>query len=174
MLHREHVKGGRRGARAFSPAAVFLCLLAIVCGSAPAQGIAGARAEDERAIRSIIAGLSEAWTAGDAQAWASAFTEDADFTVWNGLYVKGRAEIARGHEQIFNTHYRGTKHRFVVRSVRFLGEGVAVVHAGADVVSKGADFPASPQVAPALVFVKEGGRWRIAVFHNTRVQAFQM
>lgn len=172
MLHSGHIRRGRRCARVLPLAAVSFCLLTILCGIAPAQN-APARPEDERAIRAIIAGLSEAWTAGDAEGWAEPFTEDADFTVWNGLYVKGRAEIARGHEQIFNTIYRDTKHRFVVRSVRFLGGGVAVVHAGADVVRKGADFPASPQVAPAFVFVKEGGRWRIAVFHNTRVQAFQ-
>lgn len=128
------------------------------------------RAEDEKAIRAVIASLTDAWTAGDAQAWARAFTEDADFTVWNGLYQKGRGAIERGHAQIFGTFYKDTKLRYIVRGIRFLRDEVAVVHVDASLVKKGEDFPASPQAVPVLIMVKDKGQWRVAVFHNTNVQ----
>ncbi len=149
--------------------AASVCSLLCLSPVASAQ-IAPGHAEDEKAIRAIIAGLSDAWTAGDARAWAAAFTEDADFTVWNGLYVKGREAIEQGHKQIFGTIYKDTRHRMAVRNVRFLRDDVAVVHAEASVAKKGEDFPASPQVVPLFVMVKEKGQWRVSVFQNTSVQ----
>ena len=150
--------------------ALSACSLLCLPLAASAQDAPG-RIEDEKAIRAVIAGLSDAWTAGDARAWAAAFTEDADFTVWNGLYVKGREAVEQGHRQIFSTVYKDTAHRMTVRSIRFLRGDVAVVHAEASVVKKGEDFPASPQVVPLFVMVKDEGQWRVSVFQNTSVQA---
>src|SRR6185369_9250230 len=101
-------------------------LLIFLCGLAAAQQPA-ARAKDEAAIRNIISGLADAWTRGDADAWGKAFTPDADFTVWNGTYAKGREAITRGHANIFGTIYKDTKQRLNVRSVRFLRDDVAIV-----------------------------------------------
>lgn len=148
----------------------FICLL-IWSGGTVLAGEGAARAKDEAAIRAIVAGLAEAWTAGDAEGWAKPFAEDADFTVWTGAYVKGREGIARGHEQIFNTIYKGTKQRLAVRSIRFLGDDVAVVHVEGSVVRKEEDFPESPQVVPVFVLARDAGHWQIVAFHNTRVQS---
>lgn len=148
---------------------VLVCSILLLSSATLAQD-ASSRAKDESAIRAVITSLTDAWTAGDAQAWARAFTEDADFTVWNGIYQKGREAIERGHGQIFSTFYKDTKLRYIVRSIRFLRDDVAVVHVDASVVKKGEDFPASPQAVPVLVMVKDKGQWRVAVFHNTNVQ----
>lgn len=146
-------------------------MLSILCGAAAARRT-NTRAEDEAAIRAIIARLADAWTRGDAEVWGNAFTEDADFTVWNGLYVKGREAITRGHAEIFRTIYKDTKQRLNVRSIRFLREGIAVVHVEGCVVKKDEAFPATPQVVPVLIMTKERGEWRVAVFQNTRVTPF--
>lgn len=148
---------------------VIVCSIFFLPSATSAQD-APRRAEDEKAIRAVIASLTDAWAAGDARAWARAFTEDADFTVWNGLYQKGREAIERGHAQIFSTFYKDTKLRYVVRGIRFLRDEVAVVHVDASLVKKGEDFPASPQAVPVLIMVKDKGQWRVAVFHNTNVQ----
>lgn len=148
---------------------VFICSI-IFSSSATLAQDSSRRAEDEKVIRAVIAGLADAWTAGDARAWGNLFTEDADFTVWNGMYSKGREAIEQGHGQIFNTFYKDTKMRYVVRSVRFLRDDVALVHVDASVVKKSEDFPASPQAVPMLVMVKDKGQWRVAAFHNTTVQ----
>ena len=149
-----------------------MAALTILCGLATAQ-TAAKHAKDEAAIRAIIAGLADAWTRGDSRAWSKAFAEDADFTVWNGLYVKGREAITRGHEQIFSTIYKDTKQRVSVRSIRFLCDDVAVVHVEGSVVKKSEEFPATPQVVPMLVMKKEQGQWLVAAFQNTRIQEAQ-
>lgn len=145
--------------------ALSVCLL--MCSVAPAQ-TAHADAKDEAAIRAIIADLADAWTRGDGTAWGKAFTEDADFTVWNGLYVKGRAAIARSHDSIFSTIYKDTKLQVNVRSIRFLRDDVAVVHTEGSVVPKAEEFPTVTQVVPVFIFTKANGKWLIAVFQNTR------
>lgn len=127
-------------------------------------------AGDEAAIRAVIDQLPRAWAAGDGEAFASVFAEDADFTVWNGIFEKGRGEIAAGHQQIFDTFYKDTKLGVEIRSVRFLREDVAVVHAEGRVFKGEEDYAAAPLAVPVCVLVKDEGRWRIAVFHNTRVE----
>jgi uncharacterized protein (TIGR02246 family) len=145
-----------------------VCLALLLGGVCVAQG-GGERAGDEAAIRAVVQGLADFWTAGDGRGFAKAFAEDADFTVWNGLYVKGREAIARGHEQIFSTIYKGTKLRLDVRSVRFLSADVAVVHAAGQVVKKEEAFKETPEVVPVFVFKRGGGGWQIAVFQNTQL-----
>ena len=131
------------------------------------------RSEDEAAIRAVIANLGSAWAKGDARLYGEQFAEDADFTVWNGTYVKGREAITRGHDEIFKTVYKGTKARVRVRSIRFLRDDVAVAHYEATAVKEGEEFPPTPQAVPVAVLTKEKGKWRIAVLQSTAVQPRQ-
>ena len=149
-----------------------IAALMILCSLTTAQNPAK-YAKDEAAIHAIIAGLADAWTRGDAEAWGRAFATDADFTVWNGLYIKGREAITRGHAQIFGTIYKDTKQRLSVRSIRFLCDDVAVVHVEGNVVKKGEEFPATPQVVPLFVMKKDKGQWLVAAFQNTKTQDAQ-
>ena len=130
-------------------------------------------AKDEAMIRAIIAGLADAWMRGDGPAFGKAFAEDADFTVWNGLYLKGRDAIARTHAQIFSTIYKDTKLRATVRSIRFLRDDVAVVHAEGSIVKQQEEFPATPETVPVFILTKEKGQWLIAAFHNTKIPVSQ-
>jgi uncharacterized protein (TIGR02246 family) len=125
-------------------------------------------AQDRLAIQAVVAGLAEAWGKGDGRAWGSYFTEDADFTAWFGLYLKGRDAIAAAHQQIFDTVYKNTNARLEICSLRFLRPDVAVVHFNGSVVGEGEELPAEPQVVPVAVLTKEGGSWRVAVFQNTK------
>ena len=129
--------------------------------------------KDEAAIRVIIANLNDAWTKGDAKLWGEQFAEDADFTAWMGAYVKGREVVTSEHGRIFQTIYKGTKLRLDVRSIRFLRNDIAVVHAEGRVAKKEEEFPSAPLVVPVLILTKEKGRWQIAVFQNTLVQSRQ-
>ena len=127
------------------------------------------RSEDEAAVRQVIDALADAWTKGDAKQWGAQFTDDADFTAWMGMTVKGREAITRSHEGIFQGPYKSTKQRGTVQSVRFLSPDVAVVHAESTVVKQEAEFPPNPQVVYVAVLVRQNKDWRIAVFHNTRI-----
>ena len=145
-------------------------MLLTLCSIAVSQNTTK-HSKDEAAIRAIFANLNDAWTKGDAQLWGSQFAKDADFTAWMGVYVKGREVITSEHGRIFQTIYKGTKLRLNVRSIRFLRNDVAVVHAEGSVVKKEEEFPSTPQVVPAAILTKEKGQWQIAVFQNTRVQS---
>jgi uncharacterized protein (TIGR02246 family) len=147
-------------------------VLLTLCSFGVSQN-AAKRSEDEAAIRALIGNLAAAWTKADAKLWGDQFTEDADFTAWTGGYVKGREAIARGHEEVFKVFYPGTKQRLNVRSIRFLREDVAVAHVEGSVVKKEEDFPTAPQVVFVAILTKENGRWKIAVFQNTRIQSRQ-
>jgi uncharacterized protein (TIGR02246 family) len=147
-------------------------VLLILCSFGVSQN-AAQQSKDEAAIRAIIANLADAWTKADAKLWGDQFTEDADFTAWTGGSVKGREAITRGHKEVFNVFYPGTKQHLNVRSIRFLRKDVAVAHVEGSVVKKEEEFPIKPQVVFVAVLTKENGQWKIAVFQNTRIQSRQ-
>jgi uncharacterized protein (TIGR02246 family) len=120
------------------------------------------------AIAAVVLGLEDAWAAGDGQSWASFFAQDADFTAWFGLYLRGYEAIADVHQEIFHSFYKGTKLRLHVRDLRFLRSDIAVVHFDGRIMGIAEQSPEQPKFAPVAVMTKEDGRWRVAVFHNTK------
>ncbi len=117
-------------------------------------------------VLALLVGWAKAWTAGDAEAWSEHLADDIDFTVWTGMYVKGRSGVTEGHKQIFSSLYKDTKQKLDVRSIRFLRDDIAVAHIEGSVVKTGEPFPEKPQVAPLAIFTKQGGEWKAAVFQN--------
>src|SRR5215470_7523215 len=113
---------------------------------------------EEVAVRGLIDAFVNAWNAGDGEAFARPFAEDADFTAIHGLRARGRESIARAHSEIFATTYKGTKLSPTVESVRFLRPDVAV----ADVTMESQNFPFGlRRTLPLVVATKEGGAWSI-------------
>ena len=121
--------------------------------------------DDEKAIRQIVQSWEDAWNAGDSKAWVANMVEDVYFTVWNGLFVEGQEANERAHHQLFNTIFKGTRHKFTVRWVRFLRPDVAAVQWDAD--RTGNDT--IPKVRPLAVLTKQDGRWQVEVFQNTPI-----
>ena len=64
--------------------------------------------QDNLAVRTLVDGLVAGWNAQDGTAFARQFAADADFTNVMGLHAKGRDVIARGHDEIFATLFKGT------------------------------------------------------------------
>ena len=149
-----------------------LSMLLFLCGLVVAQNSTN-HSKDEAAIRAIMVNLEEAWIKGDGKLWGEQFAEDVDFTVWNGLYLKGREAITKSHTYIFSTIYKGEKLRQQVLSIRFLRDDVAVVRAEASHVKKEEEYPSRPMVFPLYVMTKEKGRWQIVVFQNTKNEQSQ-
>lgn len=123
---------------------------------------------DEEQIREVVDQLRLAWNRGDGDAYAASFLDDADYVVWNGITVKGRAAIAEGHQRIFDTMYRGSTNHLAVRSVRFLGSDVAVVHCSA-YLTQADGSQQSHGTLPLFVMQKLAGAWKIAAFQNTPI-----
>lgn len=122
---------------------------------------------DKNAITKVVRNIEKAWAAGDAETFADNFTNDVDYTVWNGLYIKGRGENVSGHQRIFDTFYKGTKTKSDIRQIRFLSEKIATAHLKSKMFRDGKQVPNVPTVFPLLVLKKENKTWKIIVFHNT-------
>lgn len=80
-------------------------------------------------VAEILTGLTRAWAAGDGVAWGANFAEDAVFVDVLGNLHRGRDEIARSHQRIFDTIYRDS-HLVDFEQVaqRSIGEDTLIVH----------------------------------------------
>ena len=126
--------------------------------------------QDEKEIGGLVEAFVDGWNAGDGEACAKPFAEDADFVAITGLKAHGRDLIARGHAEILSTVFRGTQLSAAVESIRFVRSDVAV----ADVTMRlryGDGRAFMPGQYPGyssagLVVAKDGGRWSIIAFRN--------
>lgn len=126
-------------------------------------------AEDEKAIRQVVQNIADAWAAGNGEKYADYFTDDIDFTVWNGMYFNGREANAKNHQMIFDTFYKGTNIESEIKKIRFLTEDVATVHLQSKMYRDGQRVEDVPTVVPLLVLKKIDGKWKVAVFQNTPI-----
>ena len=120
---------------------------------------------DETAIEGLVQTFVDGWNTGDGATCARPFAADADFTAITGLRIRGRDMIAKGHDEILSTIYRGSQNSATVESIRFLRPDVAMV----DVTFRfvGALRPFGLEGSSCgLACTKEGGTWSIAVFRN--------
>jgi uncharacterized protein (TIGR02246 family) len=83
----------------------------------------------ERVVADLVGGLEKAWNAADGVAFARPFAEDADFVNVRGEHFRTRDAIAKGHQGIFNTIYKGSVVHYQVIAVRAIAPGVLVAHA---------------------------------------------
>ncbi len=128
--------------------------------------------KDEAAIRANVEQMEAGWNAHDGKAFAAPFSADADYVVVNGMYVKGREEIEKGHIQIFTTIYKESRNAATIKSVRFLRKAVAVVHAEWNLEFSAGGKTQKGHALSTLIMTKENGKWSIAAFQNTPIQAF--
>ncbi len=126
---------------------------------------------DQEAIRDLFEDLLDDWGRGDGESYGSRFTEDADYVAFDGTRTVGRQEIASSHQQLFDRFLKGTRLTGRILSVKFPSPEVALVHAMGGTVMRGKTDPSPERDSiQTLVAVKEGGGWRFAAFHNSRIR----
>lgn len=125
----------------------------------------------EAAVRQLFQQLTAAWAAGDAQAYAALFTEDADYIAFDGVNQKGRAAIEAGHKPLFERFLKGSKLTGGLVDVQLLAPDVVLAHAVGSILDAGRTTPKANRLSSqTLVVVQENGEWRFRAFHNTRVR----
>ncbi len=152
---------------------IFACLALALLSAGAQAGYAQTpklSSADETAIRRVVQGVQDAWNAHDGKAFAAQFTTDADYVVVNGMYIKGREEIERGHTQIFTTIYKDSRNVATVKGIRLLRPDVAVAHVEWNLEFKAGDRPMKARGMNTMIMTREGGKWSIAAFQNTPVQ----
>jgi uncharacterized protein (TIGR02246 family) len=142
-------------------------LLALHLASPAAFAAGNSQKREERNIAKVLTQLTIAWRAGDREAWADAFAEDAYFTVWFELKGKGKEQLAWDHQLIFDAFYADTAFDIDVRQIRFVRPDVAVVELTGFVARPNANMPAAPDAVPKVVFERVGTEWKVTAFQNT-------
>ena len=126
--------------------------------------------DNGQSIYELVKHLEAAWNNSDSRRFAEAFLEDADFITIFGTHYNGRDQVDANHRRIFDTIYKDSRNHFAIESVRFVRPDVVVVFVQATLELKDGK---TLSARPSLLLTKEGGKWRIAVLHNTAVFAGQ-
>jgi len=111
-------------------------------------------AQDEAAIRKIVADGTDAWNRRDAKALAAGLTEDSDHIGANGGWTSGRFEI----EKVLGVAHANSRENLTsaVQKIRFLSPDVAVIVVGRDYKE---DDKATRKAISTLVFHNTKGKW---------------
>ena len=124
---------------------------------------------EERALHQMIYRLESSWNAGDGEAFASLFADDADLIHILGGYYSGRETIRAGHRMIFGTIYKGSTIHYRVEKIKFLRPEIAIVFLRQH-LELGEGAPTSELDArPTIVAEKIEDKWRIVALQNTRI-----
>jgi uncharacterized protein (TIGR02246 family) len=126
---------------------------------------------DEKKIRSVFETMQKAWAGSDDKTFGSCFTEDSDFVSFLGDHYKGRESNVAAHRKLFNGALKNTSLYVNIKSIRFLNEEMAVVHAEGTVLKEFESVSNSCKLSYTTnILVKEKGEWKITSFHNSKKQ----
>jgi uncharacterized protein (TIGR02246 family) len=119
-------------------------------------------------IRTLYVQLLEGWNRRSGAAVAAAFADDGDIIGFDGSHHSGRLSIASDLRRIFGIH-QTPAYVGLIRSVRPMAEGVAVLHAHAGMIPPGGnDLDPGLLTVHTLVAVEESpARWKISLFQST-------
>jgi uncharacterized protein (TIGR02246 family) len=128
---------------------------------------------DEASIRTIVESLSKSWNGHDMRAFASVFSEDADFVNVGGIRWKGRHEIEARHAERHKVQFKESVLKINSIDVRFIESGVAIIHAlsqiSGDRDPNGTPRPSSRSTLFGAIAHKESGTWLLVAAQNTNV-----
>ena len=124
---------------------------------------------EKNILAAVFEELQEAWDSGDGARFGEPFAEDAGFADIRGARHRGQAEIAGGHQAIFDSIYRGSTVRFDVVDEAPLAEGCLL-----GTVEATLDVPEGPLAGMnrstiTAVMTRTDAGWKIRAFHNTLV-----
>jgi len=124
---------------------------------------------EERALHKMVYQLESAWNAGDGDAFAGLFAEDADVIHILGGYYSGRETIRAGHRMIFGTIYKGSTIHYSVEKIKFLRPEIAMVFLRQHLeLAEGGVVP-ELDARPTIIAENVDGKWRIVALQNTRI-----
>ncbi len=116
--------------------------------------------------------MQNGWNANSGQQFAEPFADDADYVIVNGVHVQGREAIGVGHQQIFDTIYKGSNNTLSVEQIRFIRPDVAIAHVHAHLKFNAGGEPQKASARSTWVLAMESGEWEIAAFQNTPLVQF--
>ena len=118
-------------------------------------------------IRALYHQFLDGWNRRSGASVAAGFADDGDIIGFDGSHHRGRLSIAADLRAIFGSH-QTPAYVGIIRSVRPIAPGVAVLLAHAGMIPAGAnDLDPDLHTVHTLVAVEENGRWKISLFQST-------
>lgn len=127
-------------------------------------------ASDDAQIRELVKTMETGWAKKDGTLFAKPFADNSDYIVINGMWLKGKAAIANGHQGIFDTFYKETNIKTDVQSIRYIRNDVAIVHFSSHLTgtSNGQKIEARGQIT--ITAARSANGWQIESFQNTSTE----
>jgi uncharacterized protein (TIGR02246 family) len=139
----------------------------------PAAPSPAASSIEEIKLRALLARMSDAWERGDGDSYISAFSDDADYVVFDGTHLHGKQDIAAAHAPLWTNALKGAQLLTIGLTIRFVTPDVALLHSRGAVQKWYERRPAKSAVSvQSMVAVRSNGAWQITAFYNTRYQPF--
>ena len=149
------------------------CLAALVVASTLSAQQAGG--DSEEAIRKVIVEMTEGFNSHDGKAASRMYLPDARLVTVRGEVMNGQAAIEKGLSSIFATRARNAMHRTKDVTIRMIRPDVAFAYVTNElsglVTPDGQSLPPHQELS-LRVFVRDGGTWQVAAFHNTMIAPF--
>ena len=135
-------------------------------------GAQTAESESEAAIRKIIVEMTEGFNSHDGKAASRMYAQDARLVTVRGDVMNGRAEIEKGLNAIFATRAKNATHSTKDVTIKLIKPDVAFAYVTNElsglITPDGQSLPAHQELS-LRVFVRDGGIWQVAAFHNTMI-----
>ncbi|MDT7804880.1 MAG: hypothetical protein QOI78_8313 [Actinomycetota bacterium] len=123
-------------------------------------------ATSEAAIRTALDEVSAAWAAGDGDAFAARYAENAT-AIGPGFQLMDKDTIGTTMAGAFAGPLHGTQRRHRVHSLRFLGNDTAIVITHSRTVPAGTPDPLAGEPEWATwTLARHGNQWLIAAYHG--------
>jgi uncharacterized protein (TIGR02246 family) len=140
-----------------------LAVIALCCLAAqPALAQGSPAANDEAAVRAIVARYVDAREKRDAKLLEALFTADADQLVTTGEWRKGRDNVVRGG--LASSQANPGSRQIAIEVVRFVAPGVALADGRYDISEAGGAAPR--RMRTTFLVVRAASEWRIAAIRN--------
>jgi uncharacterized protein (TIGR02246 family) len=124
----------------------------------------------QESAQQLVGQLQDAWNAGDGQAFAAPFAEDAHFVTVQGRPIAGRAAIAAGHHGIFTTIYAGSTNTMEMLHCESVADGVQLVQTRNTLSVPAGPLAGVRQAIGTLVLRATQTGWEILSSQNTLVE----
>ena len=128
------------------------------------------------AIEQIIHEQEAAWNSGDGDAWAAAFSDEADFINIRGDLFQSRPVIAKRHVSLLSGPFKGSHVTIIIRSITKPDRNIAVIETGMEVTNfktlPPGVVPTSEGVLKTrmkYVAIYQGDKWHIIAAQNTAI-----
>jgi uncharacterized protein (TIGR02246 family) len=129
------------------------------------------RVEDELAINAMLSEMYRAWMDNDADGFVAHYTDDATAILPGSL--RGSRKVIRDMMAAgFDGPLKGSSTVDKQLSLRFVGpDGAIAVSEGGILFAGENTVPEERKIHATWVFEKRDGRWMVAAYHNSPVQA---